>query len=466
MPQDLLLTPQLDNQRTALLTRLAKRLDGQLDHPTGVPQPVAQSGLLEQLGTLLWEAVRLEADTIRAALDDARAAERPLRLVVQGEPAQPLPWELLYHAHPDLGFVAQHPWCVVIRRLRGTGERQPRLLPRPLRLLLCIAAPEDLDPERSRLDFEREEELLVTALDRPLARGEVEIDVAEDGVLTTLLAHLEKQRYHAVILSMHGTPARNSQGAEEWGLLFEDAQTGYKAPVAGSDLVAQLDRLPRGHRPGLMILAACRSARADESAEALSSVAALLHTRGCERVLGMRLSVLDDAVSAFDAELFRRLAVGEDVGRAVTLARQAVAQGTWWQALEGHNGSHGDPWAQWSLPVLLDRTQDGPLVDVDSGPRCSLAMAPSVCPSARRSLVGDGRCGSTYAPFWRVTGVACCLQVPVAWARPPWPGYLPVPSASAIQRYASWAFGRPLCSIRSTSHCGARPLMGPRNLPC
>src|SRR5215510_15978032 len=115
MPHDLLLTPQLDHQRAAQLTRLAKRLDEQLDHPTGVPQPVAQSGLLEQLGTLLWEAVRLEADTVRAALDDAREAERPLRLVVQGEAAQHLPWELLYHAHADLGFVARHPWCVVTR---------------------------------------------------------------------------------------------------------------------------------------------------------------------------------------------------------------------------------------------------------------------------------------------------------------------------------------------------------------
>jgi CHAT domain len=315
MPHDLLLTPQLDHQRAAQLTRLAKRLDEQLDHPTGVPQPVAQSGLLEQLGTLLWEATRLEADAVRVALDEARDAERPLRLVVQGEQAQHLPWELLYHVHPDLGFVAQHPWCVVTRRLRGTGERQPRRIPRPLRLLLFIAAPEDLDPERSRLDFEREEELLFTALDRPLVRGEVEIDVAEDGVLTTLLTRLEEQRYHAMILSMHGTPARNSQGTEEWGLLFEDAHTGRRASVAGSDLATQLDRLPRGHRPGLIILAACRSARAAESAEPLRSVAETLHIMGFERVLGMRLSVLDGAASAFDAELFRRLALGRR-GRA------------------------------------------------------------------------------------------------------------------------------------------------------
>ena len=170
--------------------------------------------------------------------------------VVQGEHGQHLPWELLYHPHPELGFVARHPWCVVSRRIRGTGERQPRLMPRPLRLLLFIASPEDLDPERSRLDFEREEELLFTAMDRPLARGEVEIDVAEDGVLATLLARLEEQRYHAVILSMHGAPARDSQGTEAWGLLFEDAHTGRQAPVAGSDLAAQLDRLPVATGPG------------------------------------------------------------------------------------------------------------------------------------------------------------------------------------------------------------------------
>lgn len=164
-----------------------------------------------------------------------------------------------------------------------------------MRLLLCIAAPEDLDPERGRLDFEHEEELLFTALDRPLSRGEVEIDVTEDGVLTTLLTRLEAQRYHAVILSMHDTQAQNSQGVAEWGLLFEDAQTGRQAPVAGSDLAAHFDCLPRGHRPGLTILAACRSARADKSVAALGSVAALLHSRGCERVLGDKTIVAGPA---------------------------------------------------------------------------------------------------------------------------------------------------------------------------
>ena len=85
MPHDLILTPHLDDQRASQLTRMAKHLDWQLDHPTGTPQPVAQSGLLEQLRTFLWEATHLEVDSVRAALDTAREAERSLRFVVQGE---------------------------------------------------------------------------------------------------------------------------------------------------------------------------------------------------------------------------------------------------------------------------------------------------------------------------------------------------------------------------------------------
>jgi DNA polymerase III delta prime subunit len=157
-----------------------------------------------------------------------------------------------------------------------------------------------------------------------------------------------------------------------------------RRPWLGETWPRNFDRLPRGHRPGLVVLAACRSARVAESAESLSSVAAMLHTVGVERVLGMRLSVLDGAASAFNAALFRRLALGEDVGRAVTLARQAVVEDTWWQVPPGHDRSRGDLWAQWSLPVLLDRTQDGPLVDMDS------VAAPLSPRSQPTLLISDG----------------------------------------------------------------------------
>ncbi len=366
MVKEILVTPQLDTQRFAVLNRQVKQLDRLLDNPFNGPQPIGHTDALEQVGRLLWEASGLTVDALLAAIEQARDADSPIRLTVTDPSFNHLPWELLYHQHPELGFLGCHPWCSIIRRLRGDGQKTPKALPLPFRLLLFIASPEDLDPERSRLDFEREEELLFTALDGPLSKGELTIDVAEDGCLRTLIDHLEQHNYHAVILSMHGTEIPNGAGEKEGGLLLEDEQSGRSAPITGRALAVRLEQLPAGNRPGLVILSACRSAKAEDSADSIVSVARQLHERGFERVLGMRLSVLDAAAAAFSTELFRHLTRGQEtVGRAVTLARSKVATGEWLSqnAPGGKGEAIGDIYAQWTLPVLLDRTADGPLVD-------------------------------------------------------------------------------------------------------
>lgn len=173
------LTPQVTPEQAALLNRQVAELDRLLDNPYGRPQPIGQSGALEDVGRMLWDASGLEPEHLLDATRTARDTETPLRLVITDKAYYPWPWELLYHDHPQLGFVGRHPWCVVARRIRGDGRRTPRILPRPFRLLLFIASPEDLEAERSRLDFEREEELLYTALDGPWSRGEM--DIVDDG---------------------------------------------------------------------------------------------------------------------------------------------------------------------------------------------------------------------------------------------------------------------------------------------
>ena len=367
MPEPITIVPRIEAKPEAALNKLVETLDWQLDNPVGGPRPIGQTGLLEQIGTLLWEASGLSDKQVLDAIDKARDDDSgtPARLVVTGEKFQHWPWELLYHGDPGLGFLGRHPWAVVSRRVRGEGSKAPLVAAKPFRILLFISSPVDLDAEKSRLDFEREEELLFTALDGPWAKGDLDIDVAEDGALDTLLERLEKRFYHAVILSMHGTEARGSEGKNEWGLLFEDKRTSRSAPVAGSTLAAQMDGLSKGRRPGLVVLSACRSARAEESAASITSVARKIHEAGIERVLGMRLSVSDAAASVFSAELFRRAAQGEALGRAVTLARGKVADGDWTE--QGNDPARGealgDLFGQWSLPVLLDRTADGALLD-------------------------------------------------------------------------------------------------------
>ncbi|MEW6668705.1 MAG: tetratricopeptide repeat protein, partial [Thermodesulfobacteriota bacterium] len=366
-PHTLLLEPNTEPELLAGLNKLADRLNWMLDAPEArdMPQRVAETGILEEIGRRLWASARLDAKDLLEKIEEAKEAKTVLRLVVTGQETYHLPWELLYHDHAEIGFLGRHPWCAMVRRVRGKGKTQPMQSAWPLRILLFVASPEDLDPEKTRLDYEREEELLFTALDRPLAEGKIQIDVAQEGYLSTLLAKLGSQHFHAVILSMHGVRARNARGEEEWGLLFEDEETWLGRPVAGSSLAAELEKTPVANHPGLIVLSACRSARGEGSAAAIPDVALQLHQKGFERVLGMRLSVLDGAASAFNAELFHLIAGGDSLGRAVSLARARVASGGYVQG--GMGTLTQDPFAQWTLPVLLDRTTDGPLVDLKAG---------------------------------------------------------------------------------------------------
>jgi len=353
---EILITPKMDDSRFAHLSKQAQMIEWAIDPEHHVQaKPIGQSGILQQVGAMLWQASGLDAQAVRDAIETAKDNDDSARFIITGEDYQHLPWEMLYHEHPDIGFLSFHSRCSVIRRISGQGKPPQTALAKPFRLLLFISSPEGLDPEKGRLDFEKEEELLFTALDDSLRQKLIDIDVAEDGCFDTLIRRLETKNYHAVILSMHGTSAKNSKGIEEWGLLFEEKDTYAKAPVAGSDLAIAIENLPKGHRPGLIVLSACRSAKVEQSSQSLSSTAIRLHSGGVERVLGMRLSVWDKAASVFNAELFRRLSLGETVSRAVSLARNKLTQ-----------DEQFNLYAQWSLPVLLDRTADSSVVDTSA----------------------------------------------------------------------------------------------------
>ncbi|MCP4351271.1 MAG: tetratricopeptide repeat protein [Desulfobacterales bacterium] len=378
---DLVICPETEPELAGAIRKDAGKLEWMIDGK----KLVGQSGLLEKIGNALWKVSGLDAEKVLDRIEDARDEDEALRFVITGDRYQDLPWELLYHENPKIGFVSRHPRCVVSRCVRYRKEKQspPEKNAGPLKLLLFISSPEGSDPEKSRLDFEKEEELLFDALDDPLRKGRVRIDVAEDGTLSTLISRLEQNRYHAVILSMHGTRALNRDKKEETGLVFEDDRTFGKSRVTGTDLADVLEKLPRGHRPALTVLSACLSAKAEESADSISGTALELHTRGFSQVLGMRLRVADIAASVFSSELFRNLALGESTGRAVTIARSEMASGKW-LGISKDGAGFEEPFAQWTLPVLMDRTGDGSLLDSDSDEDAGYqGVMPSV-------IIGDG----------------------------------------------------------------------------
>jgi hypothetical protein len=78
----------------------------------------------------------LDPQQIRGALDVAAVDQETLRLVIDDATNSHLLFELLHH--PELGFLAMHPWCEVVRRSASIATG-PKSKPWPMRILLFIS---------------------------------------------------------------------------------------------------------------------------------------------------------------------------------------------------------------------------------------------------------------------------------------------------------------------------------------
>ncbi len=118
---------------------------------------------LQVMGTALWRT--LPADTasrLEAAIKAAGASILPVIVESPNPAIQALPWETLFH--PAHEFLARHPAFTFSRRIApALGESLPAR-PAPLKVLLFTALPDDIDPEKERLDVEKEQERVQQAL--------------------------------------------------------------------------------------------------------------------------------------------------------------------------------------------------------------------------------------------------------------------------------------------------------------
>src|SRR5680860_760252 len=115
MSLDIPIVPKFTPELRTRLDKLVANFDWQLDNPMNMPRPIAQTGILEHIGSTLWEASGLTAQALIQKISEARIKQTPARLVITGPSDQHYPWELLYHEDDQLGFLGQHSWCTVTR---------------------------------------------------------------------------------------------------------------------------------------------------------------------------------------------------------------------------------------------------------------------------------------------------------------------------------------------------------------
>ena len=279
----------------------------------------------------------------------ARGENLRVRLRLDAPALRELHWERLHYPRSSSGQIewlplSSAPATPFSRYLTTDQFDLPRpVVASPLRLLLVVANPTNLD--EYGLDPINPDELnaLRQALNELAQRFNIEIDALISGgehppTLDNLRAALNAD-CHLVHFLCHG--ARTDAGTT----LYLERDDGTVQPVLAAEIVDALRGLAVA--PTLCFLAACESAKT-EAGDAWVALGPELVTRGGLRaVIAMTERVGQTTAQRLTAHFYENLLRHGTVDLALNQARRAV-QGQW----------------DWSVPVLFMRTPDGQLFDV------------------------------------------------------------------------------------------------------
>ena len=148
---------------------------------------------------------------IFAHLDDLRKRNIESIFLTVSSP-QPavlnLPLELAYH--PLHGYLLQSQRLYLSRTLTKAddyfSERATAVLaPPPLRILVAVSAPDNLPEHQKMLDYEKEQELIIQALDPLTSKGLAQVDFTVGVSLAEIEQLLSEGQHHILHLSGHGS---------------------------------------------------------------------------------------------------------------------------------------------------------------------------------------------------------------------------------------------------------------------
>ncbi|MFY1587848.1 CHAT domain-containing protein [Micromonospora sp. WMMD734] len=219
-----------------------------------------------------------------------------------------LPWELLAREGGFLTVAGRAP-LLPVRTVGTHAALTGQVAPgnRPLRVLFMAASPEGVEPV---LNFEGEEAAILAAT----RRTGTDLVVEESGTLEGL-RFLSRDygpgHFDVLHLSGHATTA----GGQPVFLLEDE----YGAPTRAT--ADQLAEAMQGHWPRLVFVSGCLTADAPEGG-VFPSMSESLVQAGAPVVLGWALPVGDVSATDFAAALYRALADGGSLDRAVVEARR------------------------------------------------------------------------------------------------------------------------------------------------
>ncbi|MBS1787364.1 MAG: CHAT domain-containing protein, partial [Acidobacteria bacterium] len=227
-----------------------------------------------------------------------------------------LPWETLYDKD-NKEFIAAGEKTTLTRLpldVAPPSELPP--IPRPLKLFGFFASPLDLK-DHERLNAEREQEILLEAINDPAAEGRISADFEDEAKLEILERSL-RDGYHILHFTGHGISPRDGGG-----LLLEDAH-GKKLPASIAEVMQAIERGQDGNaKLRLAVISGCQTARTLHT-QGFSDLARELLRQRVPAVIAMQFSISDEGGLKFAESLYREIAKGVELEHAVHAARRVL----------------------------------------------------------------------------------------------------------------------------------------------
>ncbi|AKB12414.1 hypothetical protein MTHERMMSTA1_20100 [Methanosarcina thermophila MST-A1] len=279
-----------------------------------IPRPQPEETTHIELGKMLYNIVFSGelGEYFNKRFNEVQDENCGLRLSLQFSEDVPeiaaLPWEYL---HDGEDFLITRRSILLSRLPAGVKKTESKPLDSVLRMLVVISSPED--PKIPPLNTEKEQEIILEALDKLQKEQKIKVDFTEDATFENVQGYLNEQEYHIVHFTGHGV-SRNGKGY----LVFETEDR--KARLIDNKILTDLFS-DMGMR--LVVLSSCESAKGSNK-EAFSDLASMLSKRRIPAVVAMQYSVLDDVAIQFAYTFYRTIASGKSVDIALKEARIAM----------------------------------------------------------------------------------------------------------------------------------------------
>jgi len=298
-----------------------------------------------------WDAIQPKLKRILSNSLDINRVSEPTQIVLHSKnhTLLNLPWEeleldgintILNNRHINISY-GLHP-------LEESLHHEVQL---PLRILLFIADPLNL-PRGKRLNYEKEEEKIRSAIAGTEFEDKIEIVTTLDGTIDSLKEALNFESYHILHFIGHS----NYIDGQAY-LHLENPLNYWGENIQAQSFVDAIRDTKHYESLKLIYLGSCRSAQSKEHSKESLGLSQQLINAGIPAVIGMSMKIPDDIGMEFSPQFYKNIALGQFLSEAVQNAKISLIDQP---SLEGMNSYYR------SIPRLYLGKKIGRLLDISS----------------------------------------------------------------------------------------------------